>query len=177
MSHPSGATTPAPGPTTPALAERGNRVEELRAAFTHLFGAERRLRGRDHSRDDGLTYAQLRAIGALGRGREMTAGQIAKSADLTPATVTAILDQLETANIVERHRSTEDRRVCNISLTPKGWELLEQKLAAWRSIWEQRLSGFTDEEIETAARIIGEVTGILDSASSTPDPDRSERDR
>jgi MarR family transcriptional regulator, organic hydroperoxide resistance regulator len=156
--------------TADPAVDHGNRVEELRAAFNHLFGAERRLRGRDHSRAGELTYGQLRSIAALGRGNEMTAGQIAKGADLTPATVTAVLDQLEAADIVHRHRSTEDRRVCNVSLTPKGWELLERKLDAWQSLWEERLSGFTESEIETAARVVGQVTGILDSVPPALDP-------
>jgi MarR family transcriptional regulator, organic hydroperoxide resistance regulator len=160
MTRPPAAAEPAAGV--------GNAVEELRASVNHLFGAERRLRGRDHSRAGELTYGQMRAIAALGRERELTAGQLAKSADLTPATVTAILDQLEAADIIVRHRSTEDRRVCNISLTPKGWALRERKLAEWQNLWQGRLSGFTDAEIETATRIIGQVTGILDSASPTP---------
>ena len=100
----------------------------------------------------------------------MTAGQLAKSAELTPATITAILDQLEAANIVERRRSTEDRRVCNVALTPEGWELLERKLAVWHGLWAERLSGFSDKEIATAAAILHEVTGILDTVASSLDP-------
>ena len=60
--------------------------------------------------------------------RSPTAGR-----DLNPATVTAMLDDLEAAEIVRRHRSTEDRRVCNVSLTPQGWDLLERKLADWQA--------------------------------------------
>ena len=100
----------------------------------------------------------------------MTAGQLAKSAELTPATITSILDQLEAANIVERRRSTEDRRVCNVALTPEGWELLERKLAVWNGLWAERLSGFSDKDIATAAAILHEVTGILDSVASSLDP-------
>ena len=74
--------------------------EEFRTALNQLLAADRRLRGRDHSRPGELTFAQLRTIAALGRGNEMTAGQLAKSAELTPATITSILDQLEAANIV-----------------------------------------------------------------------------
>jgi DNA-binding MarR family transcriptional regulator len=140
-------------------------IEQLRVALSHMSGAERRLRGRDHSRPGELTHAQIRALAALGREREMTAGQLAKSADLNPATVTAMLDHLEAANIVQRHRSTADRRVCNVSLTPNGWQLLERKLAGWRSLWEERLSGFTDRELEAATRIIQQVTGIYDAVS------------
>lgn len=139
------------------------RIGELRLALSHMFGAERRLRGRDHNRPGELTYGQLRSLAALGRNHEMTAGQLAKSADLTPATVTAMLDHLEAGKIVQRHRSTEDRRVCNVSLTPEGWELLERKRAHWQERWEDHLSEFTDRELEAAVRIIGQVTEMYDA--------------
>jgi DNA-binding MarR family transcriptional regulator len=150
-------------------AEPVSKADDLRVAVNQLLAADRRLRGRDHSRPGELTFAQLRTIAALGREREMTAGQLAKSAELTPATVTSILDQLETANIVERNRSTEDRRVCNVALTPEGWELLERKLSVWNGLWADRLSGFSDKEIATAAAILHEVTGILDTVASSLD--------
>jgi DNA-binding MarR family transcriptional regulator len=145
-------------------------IESLRSAMGQMFGAERRLRGRDHSRPGELSYSQLRSIAALGREREMTAGELAKSADLTPASVTVMVDQLEAANIVRRHRSTEDRRVCNISLTPEGWELLERKLAHWQAVWDERLSGFTDRELEAAVGIIAEVTEIYNAALTPGQP-------
>lgn len=156
--------------TATRTTEPAAKTDELRIALNQLLAADRRLRGRDHSRPGELTFAQLRTIAALGREREMTAGQLAKSAELTPATVTSILDQLETANIVERRRSTEDRRVCNVALTPEGWELLERKLSVWNRLWADRLSGFSDKEIETAAAILHEVTGILDTVASSLDP-------
>ena len=144
-------------------------IDELRTALNQLTAADRRLRGRDHSRPGELTFAQIRTIAALGREHEMTAGQLAKSAEMTPAAITAIVDQLEAANIVERRRSTEDRRVCNVALTPEGWELLERKLAVWNGLWAERLSGFSDRDIATAAAILHEVTGILDSVASSLD--------
>jgi MarR family transcriptional regulator, organic hydroperoxide resistance regulator len=141
---------------------RRAEIEELRAALAHMSGAERRLRGRDHSRPGELTFAQIRALAALGREREMTAGQLARSADLNPATVTAMLDHLEAAGIVARHRSTTDRRVCNVSLTGDGWELLEQKLAAWQGRWEDKLADVSDADLRTAARVVGQVTELYD---------------
>ncbi len=96
----------------------------------------------------------------------MTAGHLAKSADLNPATMTAMLDQLEAANIVQRRRSTEDRRVCNVSLTAEGWQLLEGKLAEWQVTWEERMAGISDEELESAVRVLERITGIFDSVAA-----------
>jgi DNA-binding MarR family transcriptional regulator len=142
--------------------QRRPEIEELRSAIAHLSGAERRLRGRDHSRPGELTFAQLRALAALGREREMTAGELARSADLNPATVTVMLDHLEAADIVQRHRSTTDRRVCNVSLTDSGWELLERKLAGWQSRWEEKLAEVSDRDLRTTARVLQQVTDIYD---------------
>ena len=154
---------------TKSVEKTTGTIDELRTALNQLTAADRRLRGRDHSRPGELAFAQIRTIAALGREHEMTAGQLAKSAEMTPAAITAIVDQLEATNIVERRRSTEDRRVCNVALTPEGWELLERKLAVWNGLWAERLSGFSDEDIATAAAILHEVTGILDSVASSLD--------
>jgi DNA-binding MarR family transcriptional regulator len=162
MSPGTHAAKPDAAPDAEANGAPESNIEQLRMALIQMFGAERRLRGRDHSRPGELTYAQLRALAALGREREMTAGQLARSADLNPATVTVMLDQLEAAQVVQRHRSTEDRRVCNVSLTPEGWQLLERKLASWQSLWEDRMSEFSDREVEAAARIVQRVAGLYD---------------
>ena len=155
---------------------RSLTIEDLRLAVSQMLGAERRLRGRDHSRPGELTTAQLRALAALGREHEMTAGQLARSADLNPASVTAMLDQLETAQIVQRHRSTEDRRVCNVSLTPQGWDILERKLAYWHALWEERFARVSDQDIETAVRVMHEIAEIYDTLSTGLDPARSNED-
>lgn len=137
--------------------ERRLAVERLRGAVSELFGAERRLRVRDHSRAGQLTVVQIRALAALGREREMTAGQLARSADLGPASVTALLDQLEALGVVERRRSHDDRRVYIVSLTDAGAALLEEKLTHWDALWEERLAGISDEQIDIAARVTAEL--------------------
>lgn len=163
------------GRMTDLAPHRRDSLESLRSALNHLFGAERRLRGRDHNRPGELTQAQVRTIAALGREPELTAGQLAKRAELTPATVTTILDQLEAANIIVRSRSTTDRRVCNVSLTPDGWALLERKLAVWQSLWEEAMADFSEEEIDAAARVIGRASDALQALNRKlerrePDP-------
>lgn len=152
-------------------------IEDLQHAVTQMFGAERRLRSRDHRRPGELTYAQLRALVTLGREQELTAGQLARSADLNPATVTALLDQLEAAGVVQRHRSTEDRRICNVSLTPQGWQLLERKRAYWQSLWDEHFTDFSDRELAAAARAINQIaeiyTALCDRLDNTQSSERA----
>jgi DNA-binding MarR family transcriptional regulator len=100
----------------------------------------------------------------------MTAGQLARSADLNPATVTAMLDHLEAAGIVARHRSTADRRVCNVTLTPAGEELMARKQADWQSRWEDTFGDFSDRELAIAARVVTRVTDLYDATAERLDP-------
>src|ERR1700730_11111335 len=121
-------------------------LEEVRLAMGELFGAERRLRGREQQQPRDLTNSQLRALVVLGRAEEVTAGDLARSADLNPASVTAMLDQLEANGIVQRRRTAHDRRVCMVSLTDQGRAILDEKHAQWQVLWKQHLGDLSEDE-------------------------------
>ena len=71
----------------------------------------------------------------------MPVGSIAKTVNLTQATVTTILDRLEKQNLVVRQRGTADRRKVFVLLTDKGFELLKQ---APKTLQDQFLSQYQD---------------------------------
>ena len=58
----------------------------------------------------GLNRTTWRCLDILGTAGPMTAGQLARAANLTTGAVTGVLDQLETAGLVRRVRDTADRR-------------------------------------------------------------------
>jgi DNA-binding MarR family transcriptional regulator len=151
--------------TAPAReAAQRTALDDVRDAFAHMFAAERRLRSRESAPGE-LTHAHIRSLHALSDG-PMTAGQLARSAELNPASVTAMLDHLEQAGIVERTRSTTDRRVCNVALTETGRELLSAKTARWRARWAERLGGYSEAELQAARRIAGDVAEMLDEIAA-----------
>jgi len=137
-------------------------LAELRTAFGELMGAERRLRGRDSARRGELSTGQVRALFQLAHGEECTAGELAKRADLSPASMTAMLDALEQDGIVARRRSASDRRQVIVSLTDAGHEALEAKRGAWAQRWEDELGALSDDELATAARVMRYVAHLLD---------------
>jgi len=149
----------------PAIGEDAQEMlDELRRACGELLGAERRLRARDqHRRDGGLTIAQIRALMALHDSEELTAGQLARSADLNPASMTAMLDHLERDGVIRRRRSTEDRRMCFVSLTPDGRALVQDKRARWQEYWQERFAGVPAGELAAAARAMRSIAEILDA--------------
>jgi|HubBroStandDraft_1064217.scaffolds.fasta_scaffold278142_1 DNA-binding MarR family transcriptional regulator len=152
-----------------AVSERTLRhraaLEQLRVTLGELFGAERRLRGREQGR--GLTLSQMRALLILEEEDEVTAGDLAKSADLNPASVTAMLDQLESNGIVVRRRAAHDRRVCLVSLTEKGRGAVGQQRGRWHALWEEHLKGLSEQQLLAALEVMRTITQLLDSESGT----------
>ncbi len=153
-------------PSHPPAAAPGapTALDDLRAAVSGLFAAERRLRSRDSAPGE-LSHAHIRSLHALSEG-EMTAGQLARSTELNPASVTAMLDHLEQSGIVTRRRSTTDRRVLLVGLTASGRELVEAKTARWKARWAERLGGYSEAELAVGERIVAEVADLLDSIVS-----------
>jgi DNA-binding MarR family transcriptional regulator len=141
---------------------RGSALEQVRIAMGELFGAERRLRAREQQQPGGLSHSQLRALMQLEKAEAVTAGDLAKSADLNPASVTAMLDQLESNDIVERKRHPTDRRVCMVSLTDKGRGIVNDKRAAWQALWEDRCGDLSEAELLAALRVLKTMTEIID---------------
>ena len=150
------STTP-PDRRTEALAA-------VREEFGSLMGAERRLRGREQHRktDDGLTIAQVRALFALDKNEAATAGEIAETARLSPASVTAMLDDLERDGIVTRVRSDADRRRVLVDLTDEGRAVLKKRRRLWLKRWDAAMAEVPDRDIEAAAEVLRRITGLLD---------------
>jgi DNA-binding MarR family transcriptional regulator len=155
----------AASPATPGhpLQSAREALTELHASLRSTSAAERRLASYDRGPGE-LTYPQVRALAALAREQELSAGELARSAGLTPATITGLLDQLESAGVVRRTRSTQDRRVCNVSLTDAGRELLESRYRAWQDYWERRLEPISDDDLRTAARVLDAIAALYDDA-------------
>lgn len=138
-------------------------LERLGAAFRELLAAERRLRGRDSHRDPGvLSMAHFRALGVLAEQGPLPAGRIAAAAQLTPASVTQMLDHLEQEGLVLRERSAEDRRVVVVTLTAEGEARFAAKRTHFRARWEAMFADLTSAEQAAGAEVLRRLTGLLD---------------
>lgn len=82
------------------------------------------VRSREIAHLTGLTLPQilvLQSIRALG---EVSTSAISRDVSMSPPTVVAVLDKLETKGMAVRYRSTRDRRVVHVRLTDQGREAL-----------------------------------------------------
>jgi MarR family transcriptional regulator, organic hydroperoxide resistance regulator len=143
---------------------RAEALTAVREEFGGLMGAERRLRGRDQHRknDDGLTIAQVRALFALDKSDAATAGEIAETARLSPASVTAMLDELERDGIVTRVRSDTDRRRVLVTLTDQGKAVLKKRRRIWLKRWDAAMADVPERDLDAAAEVLRRITSLLD---------------
>lgn len=78
------------------------------------------VRSREIVRLTGLTLPQLIVLQSVRSLGEVTTQAISRDASMSPPTVAAVLDKLEARGMVERYRSTLDRRVVHTRLTEAG---------------------------------------------------------
>jgi len=140
---------PPPAETIPA------ELAALGKAFRQVFRAMNRMRGRDtHLAGTDLSHAQFELLIELHERGELSAGELAVAAQLSPATVTQMLDGLAESGYVERTRSESDRRVVMAHLTPAGLGRVEAKRATWKQRWQEALEGVSPREMRAAAKVL-----------------------
>jgi len=97
----------------------------------------------------GLTAPQLMVLKEIVSDEDINIGRVARKVSLSQATVTNIIDRLETRGMVTRERSAADKRRVIVRVTDKTRELLssnpsvlqEEFVRRFRSLegWEQNL--------------------------------------
>jgi DNA-binding MarR family transcriptional regulator len=115
------------GPSTrrssEASAGRASDAREILKSIRRVIRAID-LRSRKVAQSTGLTIPQTVLLQGIAELGEVTTGTLSAYADISPATVTLILDNLATRGLVERYRSATDRRIVHTRLTGKGREVM-----------------------------------------------------
>jgi MarR family transcriptional regulator, organic hydroperoxide resistance regulator len=158
--------------TSAATGERTEAVEAVLHAFKRATAAVRRLRGRDTHRPGELSHAQYQVLFALSRTANLSAGELAARADLSPASVTQMLDRLADAGLVERVRSKDDRRIVVSRLTRVGDEVCEKRRAELEPMWRETLAEFNASELHTAAEVIDRLGQLFERLGEHDEPGR-----
>jgi len=95
------------------------KEEELLVALRRIIRAVD-LRSKQLSKHVGLTGPQLLVMQNIEERPGIMVREIADNINLSPATITNILDRLETRDLATRIRSTQDKRKVGVFLTEKG---------------------------------------------------------
>jgi DNA-binding MarR family transcriptional regulator len=155
----------------PALSTKGSREEwqaellDLGKAFRRVFRSLSRLRGRDtHLLGSEVSHAQMELLIELSERGPLSAGDLAAAAQLTPATVTQMLDHLAACGHVERTRSEADRRVVVTRLSAQGESKVQAKRAVWQERWESVLADVDAEDLRVTTRVLQRLNEVFEEA-------------
>lgn len=119
------------------------------------------LQSRALAKAIGLTGPQLAVLKAAAELGEVTTTALADHADLSPATVVTVLDNLEQRAIITRHRSATDRRVVYTKLTPRGWELVTHSPGPFGSGFAEKFASLPPERRRALLAALGEVAEMM----------------
>lgn len=93
-----------------------------------------------------LTYAQWLPLFKLSLHQSATVAALARDLEADPASMTRSLDRMEAKGLVVRERSTVDRRVVQLRLTPEGQRIAALVPPVLADVLNGHLSDFSHEE-------------------------------
>lgn len=99
------------------------------------------LHSKHLSKTSGLTSPQLLIMLEIDKVSGVNSSQVAKTVNLSAATVTNILDRLENKGLISRVRNTQDKRKVGLYLTKNGKALL---LKAPQALQEHFIANFSN---------------------------------
>jgi DNA-binding MarR family transcriptional regulator len=144
-------------------ASRTEVLDAVGRAFKRVIAAQRRMRGREAHHPGQLRFAQYGLLFGLYFDQPQSLTELAEAADVSPATAAEMLDSLAAAGLVERVRSSEDKRVVLTSLTERGRALVAERRAQMEPKWRATLRPFSDEELLTAAAVLDALREMFDA--------------
>jgi homoprotocatechuate degradation regulator HpaR len=118
---------------------------------------------RKNLKEFGVTEQQWRVIRVLSDFGELETGKIAEEACILAPSLSGVLDRMETADLIVRHRFSSDQRKVFVDMTPKSRQLFKD------------LSGMVEKEYEHLEKLVGvealsALTGLLDQLITLPEP-------
>lgn len=145
---------------TDVIVSRGAVADELRPAVLRLA---RELR---HETEQlGVTARQATLLWLIRRTPGLSLRELAELERISPPALSGHVDRLERVGLVERVRSTSDRRRVGLRLTPAG-DRLQRRIRARRTTWlADRLERLSPEELEAVANALPALRRIVEGAS------------
>lgn len=110
---------------------------------------------------------QLRLLLRLRHEGPLTMGSIARSADCSLQSATAIIERIERRHLVERRRVDSDRRVVECHLTPAGRRLIDEMAGSRAQSMRAALSVLEPDEL---AQLHDLILAMATRQTRAPEP-------
>src|SRR6204780_4290791 len=136
------------------IGKRGDRAasQAWQALADLVLNNERR---REVSEEVGLSFGKIRALRRIAR-RPMSMSELASMLSVDPPNMTAVVDDLERAGLVERQAHLTDRRVKLVVASPEG-AALAHKADEILARPPASLCALPAEDLESLVRILAKL--------------------
>jgi len=141
--------------------QKGDLPDHVLVALRRIIRATD-LHSRKLGKKTGLTTPQLVIIQAVGDLKNPTVSDVAKAVSLSLATVTTILNRLERNGVVNRVRSSVDRRVI-VTLTEEGQSLKSSAPKPLQDSFVDRFSRLESWEQHLIVASLERVAAMMDA--------------
>jgi DNA-binding MarR family transcriptional regulator len=109
----------------------------------------------------GITARQATLLWLVKRSPGLSLAELAAEEGISPPALSGHVDRLERAGLIERLRSTDDRRRVGLRLTDEGTRML-RRVRARRTTWlADRLSALEHAELEAIADAVPALQALL----------------
>lgn len=123
---------------------------ELGSSVGYLLkSALRAMQDRVQARfaSEGLTFQQWIVLMHIREGLALTVAALCRETRHDSGAMTRLIDQLEKRKLIERRRSSKDRRVVELLLTKEGQKTIESSKPLVIETLNEALEGFTRQEV------------------------------
>jgi len=115
-------------------------------------------------RSSGLSAPQLVVMKTIRDLGEVTASRVASACSLSQGTVSLILDRLEERGLIERYRSSRDRRIVHARLTSRGTAAVDAALPLLGESFVTRFAGLVPDEQNRIIAALQTVATMMEDA-------------
>lgn len=116
-----------------------------------------RMRYKKATKIEGLTTSQFSTMMQIRENTKMSQREIAEHLIASGGNVTVLVDKLESQGLVKRERSTEDRRMVFVTLTPQGEQALDRLASQYNDGISEAMSGISKEETATLIDLLERI--------------------
>jgi DNA-binding MarR family transcriptional regulator len=155
-------------------AENKAEIDGIVETLIYLYTESRRIT-KHAARELGLTGPQLSVMKLLETMGDLSLSSLSERIRAQNSTVTGIIDRMEREGLVVRERSTSDRRVVYIKLTPKGAALAKTIEVEPMEIFRTVLQALSKEDTKDLLRILGKLQKRVRALVPEENDDRSKR--
>lgn len=140
------------------MSEKEHLVQEIMANMVTgrrlMIACMQRFKG-------SITISQTEALVVIYHDGPITQKKLAAQMQLTPGSITQLVEQLERLGFVKRSASTSDRRVTHVAITETGTAEVMRIKARKEDLFKNVYQDMTIEEVRTMARVQEKMIAYL----------------